>query len=253
MILFFSGTGNSSYVAKALALYTGEKIVSMNEGMKSGEGLTLHSETPYLIVAPTYAWRMPRVVEKYLKKCHFTGSDKVYFFLTCGANTGNAEHYIENLAQEMELTYMGFSPIVMPDNYIIMYDADSGEKAETMIHNAGLALKEDVEHILEELPLPGMRISMKDRLISGPVNAMFYKLFVSDKGFWSSDACVGCGACVKACPLNNIKLEEERPVWQGNCTHCLACISRCPYKAIEYKKATAQRARYYNNHEPENV
>lgn len=253
MILYFTGTGNSRYVAKSLALYTGDQMRSLNDDMKSGEAMKYESEAPYLIVAPTYAWRMPRVVENYLKECSFQGNQKVYFFLTCGANTGNADGYLRSLAKELNLEYMGLSPIVMPDNYVIMYEPTTGEKADAMIHNAGIALKEDVYHIEEEEPFPGMSIGLKDKLISGSVNHLFYKIIVKANGFYTTEACIGCGKCEKLCPLNNIQLEKSKPVWGKDCTHCLACISACPVTAIEYKKSTKGRPRFYNTKEPENI
>ena len=50
--------------------------------------------------------------------------------------------------------------------------------------------------------------------------------------------CVGCGACVKVCPVTAIKLEEQE---DGNkkakinpeiCIDCAACEVECPVKVI---------------------
>ena len=56
--------------------------------------------------------------------------------------------------------------------------------------------------------------------------------------------CTGCGACVRACMLNNVSLTDGRPVWGKNCTHCMACICGCPQKAIEYGKKSVGKPRY---------
>ena len=39
---------------------------------------------------------------------------------------------------------------------------------------------------------------------------------------------------MERCPLNNIRLENGKPVWGKHCTHCMACICDCPKEAIEY-------------------
>ena len=57
--------------------------------------------------------------------------------------------------------------------------------------------------------------------------------------------CVGCGKCAQLCPLNNIHLENGKPMWGDTCTHCMACISACPTQAIEYKKISVGKPRYY--------
>ena len=49
--------------------------------------------------------------------------------------------------------------------------------------------------------------------MSGPVNPVFYRFFVKADAFRATDACIGCGKCVELCPLNNIRLENGKPVW----------------------------------------
>ena len=57
--------------------------------------------------------------------------------------------------------------------------------------------------------------------------------------------CIGCGKCVELCPLNNIHLENGKPLWGKNCTHCMACICYCPKEAIEYGKKSRGKPRYH--------
>ena len=74
---------------------------------------------------------------------------------------------------------------------------------------------------------------------------MFYRFFVSSKGFYATDVCTGCGKCQTLCPTNAIRMQNGRPVWGSGCTHCMACINRCPVRAIEYKKGTRKKGRYH--------
>ena len=46
-------------------------------------------------------------------------------------------------------------------------------------------------------------------------------------------------------PLNNIRLENGKPVWGKHCTHCMACICYCPKEAIEYGKKSKGKPRYH--------
>ena len=69
--------------------------------------------------------------------------------------------------------------------------------------------------------------------------------FVKAEAFRATDACIGCGRCVELCPLNNIQLENSKPVWGKNCTHCMACICYCPKEAIEYGKKSKGKPRYH--------
>ena len=66
MILFFSATGNSKFVANKIAEYLADKTISLNERIKS-ENYSLKSfSNPLIIIVPTYAWRIPNIVNEYL-------------------------------------------------------------------------------------------------------------------------------------------------------------------------------------------
>ena len=122
MILYFTGTGNSKFAAEYIGSVIGEEPVSINEWMKKGECPEFHSDSPYIITAPVYAWRMPHVVEDFLKRCSFSGSRDMYFVLTCGDSIGNAGAYAEKLCEEKGMRYRGMADIAMPENYITKAD-----------------------------------------------------------------------------------------------------------------------------------
>lgn len=44
--------------------------------------------------------------------------------------------------------------------------------------------------------------------------------------------CVGCGLCVKNCPVNNLTVIREKAQGQGKCVFCYRCVNLCPKKAI---------------------
>lgn len=244
MILYFSGTGNSRHAAELIHSVTGGDIISINDIIKHSKPSVFESEEPYVIVCPTYAWRVPRVVEDFIMKAEFKGSKRVYFVLTCGDGAGNATNYAKELAHKKKLIFKGLKSIVMPENYIAMFNSPSPEAADEILKKADKEILLTAEKIKNSSPIRD-NVGFSGKILSGIVNPVFYSLFVSAKGFRATEQCISCGKCMEVCPLNNISLSDKRPVWGNNCTHCMACISYCPQEAIEYKNKSVGKHRYH--------
>ena len=72
MILYFSGTGNSEYTAKRIREETDDNIMNLGEKIRSRDFSSIHSDTPWVVAAPTYAWRIPRILQEWLEKTELT-------------------------------------------------------------------------------------------------------------------------------------------------------------------------------------
>lgn len=246
MILYFSGTGNSRYTAQAIQKTTNDDIVSMNDLIKKGSKGSLHSHEPFVFVTPTYGWRIPKVVEAFIQNTDFKGSSQAYFILTCGTGTHNAVHYAMKLCNEKKFDFMGFSTVIMPENYIAMFDVPDKVQADSIIKKALPQILAVGDRIKQHQFLNVEKVTIYSRFISRFINSLFYMTSVSAKGFYVTNACVGCKKCVTLCPLNNIRMEGNKPSWWKDCTHCMACICACPKEAIEYKNKSKGKPRYYN-------
>lgn len=245
MVFYFSGTGNSRYAAQRIAAALGDQLLSMNDRIKAGDTSPVTTDERLVIVTPTYAWRIPRLVEDWLRRTEFPGARQTWFVMTCGGEIGNAVKYNHALCREKRLADMGTAQIVMPENYIAMFNAPRAEEARQIVAKAEPDIDNAVSVIVAGQAFPAPRGSLSDCFMSGPVNPIFYTVFVKAKAFAAGDACTGCGQCVRLCPTNNITIKNNRPVWGGNCTHCMACICRCPAEAIEYGKKSAGKPRYH--------
>ena len=245
MILYLSGTGNSKYVAKRIADALGDALVNLNDRIKASDTSSVETGERVIIVTPTYAWRIPRVVCDWLRKTELRGAKRSWFVMTCGSEIGNADKYNRELCAEKAISCMGTVQIVMPENYIAMFSAPQADKARQIVAKA----KPDIDRAIAAIQagecFAPTRNNLYDRLMSGPVNPIFYKFFVKANAFTASGACIGCGQCVKRCPMNNVTLKDGKPVWGKACTHCMACICYCPVSAIEYGKKSVGQPRYH--------
>ena len=245
MILYFSGTGNSNYVAKRIADALGDALVNLNDRIKASDTSLVETGERVIIVTPTYAWRIPRVVRDWLLKTELHGAKNVWFVMTCGSEIGNANKYNRDLCAEKAISCMGTTQIVMPENYIAMFSAPQADEAREIVAKAEPNIDCVIASIQSNQPFAPTRNNLYDRFMSGPVNLIFYKFFVNADAFTVSDACISCGQCAKRCPMNNVTLKDGKPVWGKACTHCMACICYCPVSAIEYGKKSVGQPRYH--------
>ncbi len=58
---------------------------------------------------------------------------------------------------------------------------------------------------------------------------------VTDKGYFITEKCTGCGKCLAICPQNCIDKGSPKPynIRQNNCLHCGGCFEICPVGGVE--------------------
>lgn len=245
MILYFTGTGNTKFVAEYIADHVGDECISLNDILKFKRPLRFNSVKPFVIAAPIYAWGYPKLIEKILNRAEFTGSEQIYFIATMGSQTGDFEKSLEKLACRKEMAFMGACGVPMPNNYITGSDLPAPDEAEIKIKAALPLLNE-----LSDRILAGEMIEKYDKtpfasVTSGAINLLFNKFFISSSKFTVSGDCISCGTCEDVCPVNNVKFSPTGvPHFDRYCLNCYSCVNRCPEKAINIGKKTEDRNRY---------
>jgi len=252
MIFYFTGTGNSLEAARKIAANDNDLLISIADSVKNGNFDYNVSETEAVgFVFPVYFYGIPSIVLEFIHNLNLHGyNPETYTFtvFTCGGGIGNAMNmFINALKKRSYHVDSGFS-VVMPDNYIILFNLLTPEKRQP-------ALLKQAEGVLGKIcgyisnREKGRFILKKGHFpwLATLTNYPFYKYGRSTKPFHHTSACIGCGLCEEICPSSMIHIVENAPVWDaGRCTQCLACIHRCPVGAIQYGKKTYKRGRYIN-------
>ncbi|MPN15797.1 hypothetical protein SDC9_163133 [bioreactor metagenome] len=251
MIFYFSGTGNSAYIAQSLARENSLSLISIAEEMKNkdnGYSYRLEEGEPAGFVFPVYAWGPPRIVTDFASKITFESKGKPYIFAvcTCGDEAGNTMDILKKALAKAGLTLASGYSVVMPNNYIIGFDTDPPEVEKKKQTDA----RSSVDNISEAISLQREGFKIKKGkfsfLKSGIVYGLFNRYALNGKKFYVTGACTECGLCERICPTGNIRM-DPKPIWGNSCTQCLACIHRCPARAIEYGKSTVKKGRYVNH------
>ena len=246
MVLYFSATGNTEFIARELAAQLNDECVDLLDRLKSHDHSSLCSDSPFVICSPVYVCEMPRFLSKYLKKQTFSGSRDVYFVFTSGGYCGISGPLAKGIFRKKSMNYRGHAEIKMPRNYVAndAYPMLSPEEITSRILSARERLPDIAAAIRAGEKLTARHIWLFETLITVPFNPVWCRLKLRADDFFATDKCVGCGKCVRLCPLNNITLKEGKPAWSSQCSHCMACIGNCPTEAIEYGTITQHKEKY---------
>nr|WP_307991833.1 EFR1 family ferrodoxin [uncultured Niameybacter sp.] len=239
MIYYFSGTGNSKWVAEELGKKLNLETMDIID-LKDQNPIQMNDEEPIGFVFPIYAWAPPKVMMDFIKGIKNHKNNFKFIVCTCGEEVGTA---LKKAVKEYAI-HSCYS-IIMPNNYILGIDIDTEEVTIKKIKKA----KKQIEHISQEICTKKSVYEVEQgsfgAIKSNLVAPLFQKYATSTKPFYVEDTCIGCSICEKVCPLNTIKLVDGKPVWNKECLQCLSCINRCPKEAIQYGKKTKGRGRYY--------
>jgi ferredoxin len=132
----------------------------------------------------------------------------------------------------------------MPNNYVVSYHMSDEKEVRK-----GLKEAQDLLIQLGKIIKNGDFISKNDKtsmaaIKSGLVNSMFCRFASKGEVHTVSDQCMKCGTCEKFCPVNNITMDGDKPVFGKQCISCYGCIHRCPVEAINIQGKTEKNGRY---------
>ena len=107
MILYFSASGNTEYIAKLLAKELDDECIDMNECIRTDDYTRVFSKKPFVICTPVYVCDMPTFVREYIKRLPFRGNRKVYYVFTSGGYAGMA-----GTTATVSMTVMTVIPVI---------------------------------------------------------------------------------------------------------------------------------------------
>lgn len=241
MVFYFTGTGNSLYVAKQIE----KKPISIPQAIH--EEKLFFSADSIGIVTPVYGHEAPPMVKEFMKKATFQ-TDYFYMILTYGNRHGGAAELAEQFCKECGIKPSYINILMMVDNWLPSFDMDEQKKIDKKVEEHLAVILEDLKARKNKIsPVTDVDRAAHQQFLAGmgkmPADAWQHLLKVTEN-------CVGCGVCEKVCPSVSIRIVDGKAVHiPGKCQTCLACIHACPQKAIGLAIPEKNPdARYRNEH-----
>ncbi|MGL4740488.1 MAG: EFR1 family ferrodoxin [Sarcina sp.] len=238
-IFYYTSTGNSLYVGKRLLDSISEsELISMTLSLKKNE--FKYACDTAIFVYPIHCFSLPIIVADFIKKLELTNCNYIYSVAISGGDNGKLSAEQLNRMLSKFGGVKNFAAIKYESNYI---------KSETLniskVNIYDVINEPLINNVIEEIKNKTERhIKSSIRPYSNLVWRKFFK--GKDNKFTVNDDCVGCRICERVCPVDNILLKNNKPVWTMNCVDCMGCINLCPKNAINLNRKTIKKHRYKN-------
>ena len=233
--IYFSGTGNTKYCLERFmaACKFSEDIYSI-EMPESVEQIKRHK---FIVFAyPVYYSNLPKIVRDYITaNKEIFRNKEIYIISTMGLFSGDGTGCSARLFKKYGANIKGGLHIKMPDCIgDVKALKKSLEQNKEIVKTAELKISEAAEKLLHGKPdKEGLGIFYH---IAGLFGQRLYfpnkTKNYTDKLKIDHSKCIGCGKCVKICPMYNIDILNDKAVPKGKCTMCYRCINSCPRQAL---------------------
>jgi flavodoxin/Pyruvate/2-oxoacid:ferredoxin oxidoreductase delta subunit len=263
-IYYFSGTGNSLYVAKDIARKTGGMLYPI-------ASLVYQSEIEISldrigIVFPTYYGELPVIIKNFASKLKGIENKYIFAVSTFGGSAGHSLKLLKRIIQENGGELSATYRVHMPQNSFSK-PWENNTKLYTTWNKQSQLVADNINKGVKGEFLKHFWLAPYFLLVDSTVGLMkpyyrrsFIKLSSSpsdlstdelihrnDVSYWVNENCNSCEICLKVCPVSNIELTNGRPFWLHHCENCLACYHWCPQKAI--KGGVVAKGYYYRHPE----
>jgi ferredoxin len=244
MVLYFSGTGNSRFVAELFRQRTGAECHSIEEAVDFAGRMARHGEIA--VCYPVYCSGVPRLMREFAEEYRESFRDKqVLIFCTQMMFSGDGARSFTDLFPAGWFAVRYAEHFFMPNNLCNVLPAFTYSR-RTVRRETGRAAAR-VERICRRLE--------RDREKHRGFGALPRKVGYMQRRYFPAteekardnvrvgDACTACGLCARRCPVCNLRLVGGKLIPQGNCMFCYRCVNLCPRKAITvvyHKPVTSQ-------------
>ena len=245
IIHYFTGTGNTAHSVKLIY----EKLKAAGHDITIGQvkkNIIPPSGTfDYHIIAfPVLSWAAPVIMKRYIREMPRSKGAKAAVLAIIGGivtegrlvkgYAGQALEQVEKILCRKKYDVFLTRDATFPDNWTQVTNPCSLKDTELIFPVGEADVNAFTESFLTE-KRELYRCGFFNRTWSYLIAGLFGKLGrrLLGKFYIADENCTGCSICEKACPVQTIRMKDEKPFWGTNCEDCNRCINICPERAIQ--------------------
>lgn len=261
LIAYFSGTGNTAYVAAYLKQALGRLPLTADlDTIERRQPARARTFDILAVGFPVYGCAPPTLVLDYIDLLPDGNRRGAFVFCTRGLFAGGAP-----LLALRHLARRGYVPLGAISVKMPGTDALAFSRKDS--HSAITAMNRDYSHISEidrfiaaraEVlaaiaagnPAASYRQPRFPNVVASVLTGFCIAVMPLIIGFLrrrlrADERCVSCGLCERICPMGNIRIRGGRPHFDRHCILCLRCLHNCPHEAIQIGRATDNKTRWH--------
>ena len=263
-IYYFSGSGNSLYIAKEIQQRIPGSILIPMVSLLNQDTIKTNGETVGFVF-PIHLMTFPIPVTDFFSKVDVHSADYLFAVTTLTGTPHFVEISIDNALKKQDKQLDAYFQIVMPsaspvstmpvdlsdwfggwppkEEIVDQKNSDAQKKLD-LIQKTIVSKEQNAKD-----DSPGfLRRSLK-RLTSILMAPLSSTNMNTTMHFYVDSSCTGCGICEKVCPSQRITMVNGKPVWQETvpCYLCQGCFAYCPSQSILVEKIYEKKPGRYHH------
>lgn len=241
-IYYFSGTGNSLYVANELKERIPETELIPIVNLLNTDIIESNAKMVG-IVFPIHLAMAPAPVIEFLKKLDLKSVEYIFGVATRAGSQHRAFTDVDSVLNKHDKGLDSYFTLNMASNdpkFEGWHPATTEEIADLESE-----VKNNLDHI-QKIVINNEKSREKDTNFTVPMSLFsLLSLFLPilnrfyNIEFYSDSKCVGCRTCEVVCLSGKVEMINEKPVWQKDvqCFSCHACLNYCPEQAVQIRSS----------------